>query len=103
MTIYQGSRYTNATGYTVPTNDGGVAVIIGDRKEMSVSKEYAQMYKVSQGQRLDQIAYEIYGNAQFKDYIMDANPQYPCELFIKPGDIITIPSLDDILGAMSNA
>lgn len=103
MTIFYGSRYSKTKGYTVPAPSGGVAVILNYRKELRISKDSVQHYKVKQGQRLDQIAYELFENAQYKDFILDANPQYSCELFIMPGDVIVIPSLADILGVMDSA
>ena len=103
MTIYRGSRYSKSTGYTTPTEDGGVTVILHNRDEIKVSSKDIQHYRVRQGQRLDQISYEIFGEVQYKDAILDANPQYPSELLIKSGDIINIPSLDSLLGVIRDA
>lgn len=92
MTVYYGSRYTYAKTYRDVT-DEGLAVTIFDRRTGYIPPHPADtIHVVSEGDRLDLIAFKYYGDTQLGWVILDANPQYDTELDIKPGDRLRIPS-----------
>lgn len=93
MSVFKDSRYTRTSAYV---RDGGVLTLsIRNRNYFDISK--STFYTVVQGDTIDGIAYKQYGNAQLWWAIMDANPQYQSEIDIKPGDVITIPSFDEVV------
>lgn len=94
MAVFQDSRYTKTPAYV---RQGSLILGIRNRNYFNVDK--ATFYTVVQGDTIDGIAYRQYGNAQFWWAIMDANPKYQSELEIKPGDVLTIPSLDEVVTA----
>jgi hypothetical protein len=50
------------------------------------------MVEVKEGDRLDILANELYGDENLEWILMDANPQYTSPLDIKPGDFINVPN-----------
>lgn len=93
MAVFKDSRYTKTSAYV---RDGGTLILsIRERNHFDSSKFV--YYTVIQGDTLDGISYKHYGNAQLGWAIMDANPQYQTEIEIKPGDVIAIPSFDEVV------
>ena len=45
---------------------------------------------------MDNLAVKYYGNPELYWVILDANPQYRCELDIKKGDRLIIPSYEEV-------
>lgn len=98
MPVFEGSRYTKATAYSVLEDDGRVVTVIGHRKDYIPPHPSDMTYRFKQGDRLDLIAHQFYGDPQLYWVILDANPQYASELDIQPGDFLTIPAYYRIAG-----
>lgn len=93
MAVFEGSRYTKTSAYI---RRGETLVLsIRARSKFDVSK--STFYTVVQGDTIDGIAYKQYGNAQLWWAIMDANPVYQAETDLKAGDVLMIPSLDEVV------
>lgn len=95
MSVFQDSRYTKTPAYV----RHGQALILSIRNRVHFDQSKATFYTVVQGDTLDGIAHRQYGNAQLGWAIMDANPRYQSEIEIMPGDVITIPSFDEVVKA----
>lgn len=93
MSVFRDSRYTNTSAYV--RMNGGFILDIRNRVKFN-SKNFTY-YTVVQGDTLDGISYNHYGNAQLGWAIMDANPSYQSEIDIVPGVILAIPSLDEVV------
>ena len=87
--IFKGSRYDgnplyfdeeNGTSYLAPL----------DKNIVPHPSDFVYQYK--EGDRLDILAKEFYGNPQKKWIILLANSQYTSEMDIKVGDILNIPN-----------
>lgn len=93
MAVFRDSRYTKTSAYIRQ----GKSLILDIRKRNYFNLDNATFYTVAQGDTIDGIAYKQYGNAQLWWAIMDANPKYQSEIDISPGDVITIPSYDEVV------
>lgn len=93
MAVFQNSRYTKTPAYI----RHGDTLILSIRKRNYFNTDNATYHTVIQGDTIDGIAYTKYGNAQLGWAIMDANPKYQSELEVKPGDVIVIPSFDEVV------
>ena len=93
MAVFKDSRYSRTSAYV---RQGGALILsIRERNHFDLSK--ATFYTVVQGDTLDGIAYRQYDNAQLGWAIMDANPKYQSEIEIQPGDVLAIPSYDEVV------
>lgn len=92
--VFEGSRYEGAQIYY--DNDNKISYIAPISNYMK-SDDSDYVYQVKQGDRLDLLAKQFYGNPQKKWLILFANPQYITELDIKVGDIITIPNPERLI------
>ena len=92
MAVYEGSRYTNTDVYI---RDGIETLDIRRRKEFSL--EGATSHRYIEGDTIDNLAFNIYGDSHLKWVILEANKQYNSELDIKYGDIILIPSYSEVV------
>jgi phage tail protein X len=96
--LFYGTRYSKTSAYLNFLEKNNLPVVIlGYREEMKYNKKDLTYYQWKQGDRLDRISYEFYGDANYTPFILDANPKYQCELDIVPGDVIAIPSFADIM------
>lgn len=93
MPVFQDSRYVKTSAYV----RRGETLILSIRNRNRFDMGKATFYTVVQGDTIDGIAYKQYGNAQLWWAIMDANPVYQSELEIKPGDVLAIPSYDEVV------
>jgi len=93
MAVFQGSRYVKTSVYT----RRGETAVLSIRNKNNFDLTNATFYTVVQGDTIDGIAYNQYGNAQLWWAIMDANPTYQSELEIKPGDVLVIPPFDEVV------
>ena len=93
MAVYRDSRYVKTPVYV----RNGDTLILNIRSRNKFSVEEATFYTVVQGDTIDGIAYRQYGNAQLYWAIMDANPAYMTEIDIKAGDVLMIPSFDEVV------
>ena len=93
MSVFQGSRYVKTPAYV----RRGETLVLNIRTKSHFDESRATFYTVVQGDTIDGIAYKQYGNAQLWWAIMDANPKFQSEIEIKPGDILMIPSFDEVV------
>lgn len=104
MAIYRGSRYENtlvynhvAQGEVHPTFQRNRTVpTLLRRTGKRIFSVQGVMHTWIQGDRLDSLAYKYYGDAQRWWVILDANPNYMTPWDIKPGDILSIPSYQEM-------
>lgn len=92
--VFEGSRYEGAQIYYDIDNEISYIAPISTYMK---SDDSDYVYQVKQGDRLDLLAKQFYGNPQKKWLILFANPQYITELDIKVGDIITIPNPERLI------
>ena len=93
MAVFRDSRYTKTPPYIRQGNN--LILSIRERNYFNIDK--ATYYTVVQCDTIDGIAYKQYGNAQLWWAIMDANPKYQSEIEINPGDVLIIPSYDEVV------
>lgn len=95
MSVFQGSRYVKTPAYV----RRGETLVLGIRNRQLFNKAKYSYYTVIQGDTLDGISYKKYGNAQLGWAILDANPIYQSEVEINPGDVLAIPSFEEVVKA----
>lgn len=96
MAVFRDSRYTKTSAYL--RQGGNLILSVRERNHFNLDR--ATFYTVVQGDTIDGIAYTQYGNAQLWWAIMDANPVYQSEVEVKPGDILVIPSFDEVVKSL---
>lgn len=96
MAVYAGSRYANSDTYLDVEN--GIVFIDPLRLPEYEAEQDDMEILITEGQRLDILAYELYGDAQLEWVLMDANPQLTSPLDLKAGDVITAPDPDRVIG-----
>ena len=93
MAVFEGSRYTKTSAYV----RRGETLILGIRARSKFDVSKSTFYTVVQGDTIDGIAHKQYGNAQLWWAILDANPVYQAETDLKPGDVLVIPSFEEVV------
>lgn len=93
MAVFQGSRYVKTPAYV----RRGETLILQIRNRVYFDEALCKYYTVVQGDTIDGIAYNQYGNAQLGWAIMDANPVFQSEMDIKAGDVIKIPPFEEVV------
>ena len=85
------SRYRTSTIQTAvgPNDDTRQEMRVPFPKTRQVAFTY---YLVTSGDRVDTIAYDFYGNAQFWWIIADANPEILDWVDLEPGEVLRIPN-----------
>lgn len=104
MAIYRGSRYQNTlvyihvqNGETHPTLVRNKSVPTLRRRTISkINSTEGILYTFQEGDRLDYLAYQFYGDPQLWWVILDNNPKYMTPFDIKPGDLLSIPSYQEV-------
>ena len=91
MSVYSGSRYVNSNRRL-----RGSRPYLTTPNRVNFTPSKCTLYQVIAGDTVDGIAHKFYGNASYWWCIMDANRQYQTELEIKAGDILQIPSIDEV-------
>lgn len=90
--IFEGSRYTKTSLY----NRDGVNIF--ERREMiHFNVDEAVKHTVVQSDTLSTIANQYYEDAQLWWVILEANPSYSNAFDIKVGDILVIPSKEEVI------
>jgi hypothetical protein len=95
MAVFKGSRFDGSTTY----NDSQNRIVYLDviRLPKFTADKDDLVIDVQQGQRLDMIAFELYGDSQLEWVLMDANPQYLTPLDVQPGDRINAPLPEKVI------
>lgn len=94
MTVYRNSRYTKTPAYI-----HSATVALKMRERVKFNEKNYTYYTVVQGDTIDGISYKLYGKASLYWAIMDANKKYQSEVEIKAGDILAIPSYQEVVKA----
>ena len=90
--IYAGSRYSDTSLY----NRDGVNIF--ERRELrDFSTQDSTKHIVIQSDALSTLAHLYYGDAQLWWVILEANPQYSTVFDINVGDILVIPSKEEVI------
>lgn len=89
--IYVGSRYTNTALY----NRNGT-LTFNQRNRFTFGTKNSVSHIYCDYDRLDNLAVKYYGNPQLYWVILDANPQYRCEMDINIGDTLLIPNYEEV-------
>lgn len=95
MALYEGSRYTNIYSYD-EEKDGKTITAFNIRELPKIDFTDSIKHTWIESDRLDLLAYAYYGDPQYWWFILDANPQYFEEYEINNGDILLIPSFDEL-------
>lgn len=88
--IFTNSRYTKTPVYEYEGN-----LVFRKRKRFNFTK--FTYHRFIQGDRLDSLAHKYYGDSQLWWVFLDANPQYRAEIDIKYGDIIKVPTYEEVM------
>lgn len=91
--LYEGTRYLSTT----PFVDGNGTLLLTLRRPYTFSLVDAKYHRLSAGETVDSLAYKYYNNSGLAWAITDANPKYMSELDMKTGDIVTIPSFEEVV------
>lgn len=90
--IFKGSRYSNT-----PMYNRDEATIFERRELYNFNLENSIKHTVMQKDNLSSLAYQHYGDAQLWWVILEANPSYSSIFDINVGDIIIIPSKEEVM------
>lgn len=93
MALFKGTRYTHTPAYI----RDGQTLVLDIREPATFDLTNAKYYTFVEADTIDGIAYEEYGNAALWWAIMDANPQFEHEIQIRPGDLLVIPPIEEVL------
>lgn len=91
MTVYRGSRYVSSK-----KRKRGNRPYLTMCERAVFTPSLCTIHQVTDGETIDGLAHRYYGNAAYWWAIMDANREYQSELEIKAGDILQIPSWEEV-------
>lgn len=95
MTIFKGSRYKGSYVYSDLYNRDIIYLDTIQDYKVLPSKEDL-LIEMREGDRLDILAYKLYGDEVLEWVILQANPQYSSAFDIKVGDIINAPAPEKV-------
>lgn len=98
MAMYDNSRYLHTQLYRRKGSDSPMLKI---RKRFSFNMENCTSYFWCEGDTLDGVAYRIYGISALRWAILDANPKYRTEFDIEVGDVIQLPSYEEVVSLVN--
>ena len=88
--IFTDSRYASGTIFKAQDARNDTHQVTVLRKFPSGKSTY-YMYEWQEGDRLDELAYRLYGNSNIWWQIMDYNPEVSDALNIAPGTLLRVP------------
>lgn len=91
--INSSSRYATTPPFV--DEKGVVSLCIRDRHVFSTRN--AKYYVYKKGDTLDGVSFKQYGDSRLWWAILDSNPQYMSEMCINPGDVLIIPSYEEVV------
>lgn len=94
MAVFEDSRYLHTKQYT---RLGWDVPLLGLRERFIFNPEECSIYEWVEGDTLDGVSVNFYGNPALRWAILDANPKYKTEFEIKPGDILVIPNYEEVV------
>lgn len=98
MSIYTGSRYTSTPTY-YPRGSDKQVFDIRERKKLDLT-DNIKFHTWTSTDRLDYLAYTLYGDSKYWWALLDANPQYQSEFDIKVGDLLAIPTYEEVINSL---
>lgn len=98
MGVYANSRYLHTAMLTRRGHDRPTFEI---RERFSFDEQTSDAYTWIDGDTLDGVAYKFYQNTALRWALLEANPQYRTEFDIKPGDIIMVPSFNEVVNIVN--
>lgn len=98
MAVYENSRYLHTKQYTRLGWDNPTLEV---RNRFTFNQEKVTPYEWREGDTLDGVAFRYYGNCALRWAILDANTNYRTEFDIDNGDIILIPSYDEVVSLVN--
>lgn len=98
MSMYDNSRYLRTAAYT---RTGFNNLMLKTRNRFSFNAQNCTSYEWTVGDTLDGVAYRYYNESALRWAILDANPQYRTEFDIAYGDIILIPSYEEVVNIVN--
>jgi len=94
MSVFDNSRYIMSDLYTRGDDETPTLRL---REKPSFNEDEATLYTWTSSDTLDGVAYKFYEIADLRWAILDANPQYRTEFDIKVGDVLLIPSFEEVV------
>lgn len=94
--LFSNSRYKGSI-YSRDTKSGSLFFHIRKRKRFNLSMESVIQHLVSSGETLPMIAFKYYGKASLYWVIIDSNPTIQHEFDIKVGNVLLIPSYEQVV------
>lgn len=95
MSIYVNSRFDNAIVYL--DGDSGIQYLDPIYTAKYEAEKDDLIIIVQEGQRLDNIANELYGDPQLEWILMDANPELSTPFDIRPGMRLNAPDPERVI------
>lgn len=93
--IYKGSRYTKTLAVPADVDSDTYVFETRDLAEFTFSGSKSHIW--TEGDTLDGVSFTYYGSTQYWWVIMDANVKYKFPTDIQVGDVLTIPSISEVL------
>lgn len=98
MSIFNNSRYLRTQGYI---REGFKSPILKVRDRFTFNPENFTTYTWIEGDTLDGVSYKAYGFTSLRWAILDANPKYRTEFDIRNGDVINLPSYEEVVSIVN--
>lgn len=98
MAMYENSRYLRTPAFD---RVGFDKYILKCRERFTFNTENCTSHEWTIGDTLDGVAYRYYEESAFRWAILDANPKYRTEFDIEYGDVILIPSRDEVVNIVN--
>jgi phage tail protein X len=95
MTVFVGSRYATGLTSTVPIDGKNTQSLARGPSTLPQPRRYLS-YVVASQERLDTLAYRVYGRSDFWWVIADANPQLVLTDPLVAGTLLRIPDARDV-------
>lgn len=95
MAIYEGSRYSNVYTHERIVDDKEI-IAFNIRQLPQINYGGATKHRWIMSDRLDILADRYYGDPQYWWFLLDANPKYMEEHEIRNGDLLLIPTYEEL-------
>lgn len=92
MAVFEGSRYTKTSIHVYNEEP-----VLSTRVRATFDLTNATLYTWVESDTIDGVAYRFYSNAQLWWAILDSNRKYQSEVEIKVGDVLVIPSYEEVV------
>lgn len=96
MSIFKNSRYTKTPAY----NRNG-EIVFRKRKRIKFNLVGSFTHRFNEGEHLDSLAKIYYNDPQLWWVFLEANSRYHSELSINYGDILIVPSYEEVIKCLT--